>query len=142
MQALGARYLLLRQDLDASFPGRSFVAPTRLARALPRARGLRHVRSFGLLDLYEADTLPSAEVYAAVPLLGAGAEPASLYQAAEVGSNVASVGTHDKALLDGVANGELRLVSAVRGRDSATVTLQQGATVVAIGRRRERARRP
>lgn len=139
MQALGARYLLLRRDLQASFPGRSFVAPGRLARAFTRAHGLRHVRSFGPLDLYEADTLRSAEVYAAVPLLGAGAEPVALYRAVEVGPNVASVGPRQEALLDGVANGEVRLVSATRGRGGATVRLTQAGTVVAIGRGRKRA---
>ena len=58
MQALGAKYLLLRRDLQASFPGRSFVAPRRLARELPHTLGLRRVRSFGPLDLYEADHDP------------------------------------------------------------------------------------
>jgi arabinofuranan 3-O-arabinosyltransferase len=138
MQALGARYLLLRRDLQASFPGRSFVPPGRLARALPRARGLRHVRSFGPLDLYEVGTPQNAEVYAAVPLLGAGAEPASLYRAVEIGPNVGSVGPGDEALLDGVAKGEVRLVSAARGRGGSTVTITQQATVVSIGRGRER----
>jgi arabinofuranan 3-O-arabinosyltransferase len=138
MQALGASYLLLRRDLEASFPGRSFVAPGQLARALTRARGLRHVRSFGPLDLYETDTVQNAEVYAAVPLLGAGAEPASLYRAVEVGPNVASVGPRYEALLDGVVEGEVRLVSATRGRGGATVTITQGGTVVAIGRGRGR----
>ena len=76
MQALGSKYLILRRDLRASFPGRSYVAPERLARALRHAPGLRRVRSFGPLDLYETDTRQTAEVYAAVPLFGAGAEPA------------------------------------------------------------------
>ena len=89
MQALGARYLLLRRDLQASFPGRSFVAPRRLARALPRTPGLRRVRSFGPLDLYETEARRSGEVYAGVPLFGAGAEPAALYRAIQVGPNVA-----------------------------------------------------
>jgi arabinofuranan 3-O-arabinosyltransferase len=138
MQALGARYLLLRRDLEASFPGRSFVAPRRLASALPRVRGLRRVRSFGPLDLYETGTVQNAEVYAAVPLLGAGAEPESLYRAVEVGPNVASVGPRDEASLDGVPKGVVRLVSATRARGGATVALRQGGAVVTIGRGRGR----
>ena len=141
MQALGAKYLLLRRDLRASFPGRSFIAPARLARALPRTPGLRHVRSFGFLDLYQTARAQNAEVYAAVPLLGAGAEPASLYRAVEVGPNVASVGARDQASLDGVAKGGVRLVSATRARGGVTVTRTQTGTVVAFGRSRERALR-
>jgi arabinofuranan 3-O-arabinosyltransferase len=40
-------------------------------------------------------------------------------------------------LLDGVAKGEVRLVSAARGRGGATVTLTQGGAVAAIGRGRK-----
>ena len=84
MQALGAKYLLLRRDLQASFPGRSLVPPKRWpsarthTRPSPRSviRGTRLVR----------DRTPrSGEVYASVPLLGAGAEPAALYRAIQVG---------------------------------------------------------
>ena len=114
MQALGAKYLVLRRDLQASFPGRSFVAPRRLARALPRTPGLRRVRSFGPLDLYETDARQSGEVYAGVPLLGAGADPAVRYRAIQVGPNVASVDPGSAASLDGVAKGEVRLVPAAR----------------------------
>jgi arabinofuranan 3-O-arabinosyltransferase len=138
MQALGARYLLLRRDLQTSFPGRSFVAPGRLARALPRAPGVHHVRSFGPLDLYEADTLQNAEVYPAVPLLGAGAEPASLYRAIEVGPNVASVAQSDETLLNGVARGEISLVPATRARAGATMMRSRAGTVLALGGGRER----
>jgi arabinofuranan 3-O-arabinosyltransferase len=137
MQALGAKYLLLRQDLQASFPGRSFVAPRRLARALPRTPGLRRVRSFGPLDLYETDARRSGEVYAGVPLFGAGAEPAALYRAIQVGLNVASVGPGSAASLNGVAKGNVRLVHAARGRGQATVALTQRGIVVSFRRGRE-----
>jgi arabinofuranan 3-O-arabinosyltransferase len=133
MQALGAKYLLLRRDLQASFPGRSFVAPRRLAVALPRTPGLRRVRSFGPLDLYETDVRQSGEVYAGVPLLGTGAEPAAIYRAIRVGPNVASVGPGARASLDGVAKGAVRLVHAAR-RDQATVTLTKTGVVVAFTR--------
>ena len=138
MQAIGAKYLVLRRDLQASFPGRSFVAPRRLARTLPRTPGLHRVRSFGPLDLYETDAGQSGEVYAGVPLFGAGAEPAALYRAIQVGPNVASVGPGSAGSLDGVAKGEVRLVHAAPGRGRATVTLTQRGIVVAFSRGRER----
>jgi len=138
MQALGAKYLLLRRDLQASFPGRSFVAPRRLAVALPRTPGLRRVRSFGPLDLYETDVGQSGEVYAGVPLVGAGAEPAAIYRAIRVGPNVASVGSGAVASLDGVAKGEVMLVPAVRARSRATVTLTETGVLVTFTRGRER----
>jgi hypothetical protein len=91
------------------------------------------VRSFGPLDLYETGIPQNAEVYAAVPLLGAGAEPASLYRAVEVGPNVASVAAAEEAWLDGVAKGGVRLVSATRARGGVTATRTRTGTVVAIG---------
>ena len=142
MQALGANFILLRRDLQASFPGRSFVPPRRLAHALPRTPGLRRVRSFGPLDLYVADMRPSGEVYAGVPLLGAGTEPAVLYGAVEVGPNVASIGPRDAASLDGVAKGEVRLVRAERGQGRATVALTRTGIVVAFSRGRAALRFP
>jgi hypothetical protein len=138
MQALGAKYLLLRRDLQASFPGRSLVAPKRLARALARTPGLRRVRSFGALDLYETAAPRSGEVYASVPLLGAGAEPAALYRAIQVGPNVASVGPGAAASLDGVAKGDVRLIPAAWGRGRATATLTRTGIAVAFRRGRER----
>jgi arabinofuranan 3-O-arabinosyltransferase len=138
MQALGARYLLLRRDLQASFPGRSFVAPIRLARALPRTPGLRRVRSFGPLDLYENDARRSGEVYAGAPLFGAGADPAVRYRAIRVGPNVASVDPGSAASLDGVATGEVRLAHPPRGGAQATVSLTRKGVVVAFGRGRDR----
>jgi arabinofuranan 3-O-arabinosyltransferase len=134
MQALGARYLLLRRDLQASFPGRSFVAPRQLAVALKRTPGLRRVRSFGPLDLYETDLRQGGEVYAGLPLLGAGADPASIYRAIRVGPNVASVGPGAGASLDGLAKGEVRLVHAARERGQATVALTKTRVVVAFTR--------
>jgi len=132
MQALGAKYLLLRRDLQASFPGRSFVAPRRLAAALPRTPGLHRVRSFGPLELYETGVRRSGEIYAGIPMLGAGAQPGTIYRAIRVGPNVASVGPDAIASLNGVAKGEIRLVHAARRRGRATVTLTRTAVVVAF----------
>ena len=134
LQALGVRYVLLRRDLDPSFPGRSFVTPRRLARALPRVRGLRRVRTFGTLDLYEATAPRGSEVFAAVPLLGEGAQPAVLYRAVDVQPSSASVGPADEDGLDGVRSGVIRLVSVPKGRRGATVTAPRGGAVVAVAR--------
>ena len=134
LQALGVRYVMLRGDLDPSFPGRSFVAPRRLARALPRVRGLRHVRRFGALDLYEASTPRGVEVSAAVPLLGDGAQPAVLYRAVDLQPSSASVGPAHEEGLQGVRRGEIRLVSAPSGREGVTVTATRAGTVVTAGR--------
>lgn len=134
LQTLGARYVLLRRDLDTTFPGRFFLSPDRLGRALPRVRGLRRVRSFGPLDLYEADTLRNAEVYAAVPLLGAGAEPGSLHRAVDVEPSAVSVARVHEPLLDGVGKGEIRLVSPPAGREGPTITTTKAGTVVTVGR--------
>jgi hypothetical protein len=92
------------------------------------------VRSFGPLDLYETDVPRSGEVYAGVPLLGAGAEPSAIYRAIRIGPNVASVGPGGEASLNGVAEGEIRLVHAARERGPATVTLTKTAVVVAFTR--------
>jgi arabinofuranan 3-O-arabinosyltransferase len=134
LQTLGARYVLLRRDLDATFPGRFFLPPSRLAQALPRVKGLRHVRSFGPLDLYEADTLRNAEVYAAVPLLGPGAQPGSLYRAVDVEPSAVSVARADEDKLDLVGKGEITLVSPPAGREGPTITATRAGTVVTVGR--------
>ena len=101
---------------QASFPGRSFVAPRRLARALPNTRPSPHAVRSGLSTSTRPTRVGRGEVYAGVPLLGAGAEPAALYRAIQVGPNVASVGPGSAASLNGVAKGEVRLVHAARGR--------------------------
>ena len=54
--ALGARYILLRRDLDRDMRGRMLVSPDALARGLARVPGLAHARSFGLLDVYRVET--------------------------------------------------------------------------------------
>jgi hypothetical protein len=121
LQALGARYVLLRRDLDPTFPGRSFIPAQRLAHALPRVHGLRHVRSFGIADLYETAHVPAAEVYPAVPVLDQGANDASLYRGLDLGPKTALVSPAGRRLLGNVKTGEVRLVPAPPGRVSAMV---------------------
>lgn len=91
LQALGARFVLVRRDLDPSFPHRKFISPARLARAVTHVPALRHVRSFGPLVLYEARGLATAEVYPATPLRVPGTSLAAVYDVAAVGDRSAIV---------------------------------------------------
>ena len=67
LQALGARYVVLRRDLDLTFPGRSLTSPDLLARGMAGVTGIRRVRAFGEADVYEARRVRTPEVYPAVP---------------------------------------------------------------------------
>jgi arabinofuranan 3-O-arabinosyltransferase len=55
LQALGVSQVVLRHDLDVSFPDRSFVNPDWLRAPLGRVAGLRLVHALGLLDIYQVD---------------------------------------------------------------------------------------
>jgi arabinofuranan 3-O-arabinosyltransferase len=135
LRALGARYVLLRHDLDTRFPGRSFVAPRRLARALARARGVRRVRSFGLVDLYEATGLRGSEVYPAVPLLAVGTSAERRFRPLALGANVARVVLTAKSLLRGIATGETRLLPAREGPARVRIFFAKRGTVISPERR-------
>ncbi len=134
LRALGASYVLLRRDLDTSFPGRSFVAPLRLARALVRAHGLRRVRSFGLVDLYEAKGVRGPEVYPAMPLLTVGTTAPPLYRLLGVGANAALVAPATERLLNGMTTGETRLLPARGGPARVGVFFGETSTIVKLDR--------
>jgi arabinofuranan 3-O-arabinosyltransferase len=72
LAALGARYILLRRDIDTAFPNRRFADPRVLGRTLMRVPGLRKFRSFGSLDIYRVDGAAGDEVFAATPIFYAG----------------------------------------------------------------------
>jgi arabinofuranan 3-O-arabinosyltransferase len=74
LTALGARYILLRRDIDHDFPDRRIVRPGALAPTLARTPGIQHIRSFGLLELYGVGGARANgnEVFAATPVLYAG----------------------------------------------------------------------
>lgn len=55
LNALGTRYVLQRNDIDATEPGRHVLTPQQVRTFLAAQHGLRLVRSFGKLDLYEVD---------------------------------------------------------------------------------------
>lgn len=70
LQALGVSHVLLRQDLDVGFPGRSFKDPARLEVGLLEVRGLRHERSFGVVDVYEVTRPTPGLVHSSSPSIG------------------------------------------------------------------------
>ena len=55
LRSLGVSYVIVRHDLDVSFPGRRFVAPDALAATLASSAGVRHQASYGVADLFEFD---------------------------------------------------------------------------------------
>jgi arabinofuranan 3-O-arabinosyltransferase len=133
LQALGARYVLLRRDLDTSFPGRSFVPPSQLARVLPRTPGLRHIRSFGLVDLYEATHVSEPEVYAARPVIWRGND-AALYRVLPFAALTALVPPAARERLNGFASGEARLTAAHKGILRLTVAQKPSRTKIHVAR--------
>jgi arabinofuranan 3-O-arabinosyltransferase len=111
LEALGARYVLLRRDLDISFPDRSFADPGVLARGLDRVPDLRRVQSFGLVDLYEAASLRAPEVYAAVPVVYRGNGPGNARQILQDDAQIALVPSAAASAVRGLESGEVRVRS-------------------------------
>lgn len=72
LSALGVRYILLRRDVDPDFPERRIARPEVLARGLTRVRGVRMLRSFGMLELYRVAGESGDEVFATTPTFYAG----------------------------------------------------------------------
>jgi Alpha-(1->3)-arabinofuranosyltransferase len=67
LQALGARYVLVRSDLAQGLFDRYFTDADRLERGLARDKRFHRVASFGILDVYRLDDGRPAEVFAASP---------------------------------------------------------------------------
>ncbi len=55
LAALGTRYIVQRNDIDATEPNRHVATPSQVRAFLMAQHGIHFVRSFGLLDLYEVD---------------------------------------------------------------------------------------
>jgi arabinofuranan 3-O-arabinosyltransferase len=139
LQALGARYVVLRRDLDTTFPDRSFASPGLLARRLAGIAELRHLRGFGEVDVYEAPTVRTAEVYAAAPVTGDEAVHADVGRALAVGQAAAVVGEESGEALDGIATAHARVVSLTRPTRRIAINLEQGVLVLrAAGERSAR----
>ena len=131
LRALGARYVLLRRDLNTRFPGRSFVAPAKLAPAFARRRELRRLRSFGVVDLYETTGASAPEVYPALPVVVRGTSSSSLYGSFELGANSALVSARASSSLAGISPGEATLVPIRPTPSAKGSSLRQAGTAVA-----------
>jgi arabinofuranan 3-O-arabinosyltransferase len=137
LQALGVRYVLLRRDLDTSFAGRVSAEPAVLAARLREVPALRRLRSFGVVDVYEAPSIRSAEVYAAVPFSERNVDArergrllATAYGAAGIPAGTA---------LDGVASAHMRVVPVAAGAHTLTATADGDGTTVSLAPQSPRA---
>jgi hypothetical protein len=136
LQALGARYVVLRRDLDTTFPGRSLVSPDLLARRLADTVGLRHLRGFGVADVYEAAAVRTPEVYPAAPMVEDEASLADVRQAVTLARGTAVMRPQAGGALTGIQAGQTRLVPAPPGQGRLAVDVEYGAVVVRSLRRR------
>jgi arabinofuranan 3-O-arabinosyltransferase len=68
LTALGVRFVLLRRDVDTSFPGRRIASPSALAVGLARSPGIERVRSFEVVDLYRVTEPVAGDAFAAAPV--------------------------------------------------------------------------
>ncbi|MDP9329034.1 MAG: hypothetical protein M3P11_00045 [Actinomycetota bacterium] len=71
LRALGVSYVIVRRDLDPSFPGRHFASPDALASTLSGSAGIRSTGSYGVADLFAFDA--SAAKQGTDPLIRGGA---------------------------------------------------------------------
>ena len=130
LQALGAKYVVLRRDLDVTFPGRSLTSPELLARGMTGVKGTRRLRTFGVADVYEARRVRTPEVYAAVPLIEDEASLADLRQSAAVPQEVAVVRPEAGDAFIGVPTGRARLVAPPLPGGRLALAVDHGALVV------------
>jgi arabinofuranan 3-O-arabinosyltransferase len=70
LRALGVRWVLLRRDLAEGRAGRTIASSIALRRGLALVPGLRHVRSFGSLVLYDFGGRPEVSARTPVAYLG------------------------------------------------------------------------
>jgi arabinofuranan 3-O-arabinosyltransferase len=113
VQALGARFVLLRRDLRTDLPGRSFAAPDLLAEQLRKRADLRLLRSFGVADLYEAKNIGGPEVSVATPLVGGPSDDAAaVHGAVDMGTSAVYVHANARPRLAGVQTGSTRMLPA------------------------------
>ena len=127
LQALGARYIVLRRDLDTAFPGRSLASPDLLAKRLAGVQGVRHLRGFGEADVYEAPGVRMPEVYPALPVIEDEGSLSAVRRAVAVPRKAAVVGPEASDALAGIPKGQARVVTPKR---RLAVALEHGAVVV------------
>jgi arabinofuranan 3-O-arabinosyltransferase len=130
LQALGARYVVHRRDLDTAFPGRSLVSTDRLAGRLSDRTDLRHLAGFGPADVYEAPGVRTPEVYAAVPLIEDAGSLAGAQSALVPPRRVAAVPADAGDALGEMTAGGAAAASPTRPGGRLAVELERDAVVV------------
>ena len=137
LAALGARYIVLRRDLDPSFPGRTFTDPRTLSTSLRRTNELRLLSSSPLVEVYEARGVDSPEVYAASGVVAQRADPSALTRTAGVGSDprLAFVARGDRDVLGAGRAGEATLADVPPEAQVAAVRVDGRQTSVRIAGR-------
>ena len=112
LRALGVSYVIVRRDLDESFPGRRFVPPDALTATLSGSEGIRPRGSYGVADLFAFD--PDTGSRAPGPLIRNG-----------VAVNVADTNPDDVSFAVGSAPEGTTIVTGIPG----TGTVSRTATV-------------
>ena len=137
LAALGARYIVVRRDLDSSFPGRTFTDPRTLSRSLRQESELRLLSSSPLLEVYEAGGVQSPEVYAASAIVVHGAQPSALTRTLGAGSDphLAFVAPRDRDALGPRATGDGTLVDVPPEAQVAAVRVDGGQTSLRLAGR-------
>jgi arabinofuranan 3-O-arabinosyltransferase len=132
LKALGARYIVLRRDLDTSFPGRTFANPGMLSAGLRRSPEIRLVSSSNLLEVYEAPQIESPEVYAAAPIVGHRGSAAALTRllGPQLRDPIAVVPASERGVLAGTGAGDATLAEPLPEADAAAVRLDGGGASV------------
>jgi arabinofuranan 3-O-arabinosyltransferase len=120
MQALGARYIVLRRDLDVTFPRRFFASPDVLRSALARADGVRLLRSWGLADVYDTPGVGGPEVYAGMPVVDRIPGVAATQRSVDLPANAVTV----RSPVAGLRNGEARVFRVAQSRSRVEVVLR------------------
>jgi Alpha-(1->3)-arabinofuranosyltransferase len=130
LQALGARYVVLRRDLDTAFPDRSFVSPLLLERRLAGVGGLRRLRGFRQAVIYEAPGVQTPEVYPAVPLIQDGSGLGAVRGTLEMAQNAALVQPEAGGTLDGISTGQTLVVQPKGPGELLAVDVERDAVVL------------
>ncbi len=132
LRVLGARYIVLRRDLDTRFPGRSFADPRTLSAGLRRDPELRLLSSSDVLDVYEAPRVDSPEVYPAAPVVSRSGSAAALtgLLGPHAGHAIAVVSRSDREAVGSVATGNASVAAPPPEADVAAVRLDRSRASV------------
>lgn len=112
LKALGVSHVVLRHDLDMTYPGRSFVAPSKVEAGLEAAGGLRRLTGNSVVSIFAVD--------------GGSGIRASVYQGRVVssrgGTEAVRTAALDEAVVDGITEG--LWLSSVNGKSARETTVR------------------